>query len=81
MMQVLGCPPVEVGVSAWVTVVGITQRVVQGYGVIPSRDVSQGGKRWMGRTDPQTEASFHTARISACTAMSAGEALNVLLNF
>ena len=77
--QVLGCPPVQVGVSAWVTVVGITQRVVQGYGVNPERGCKSGKKK-MGTTDPRTEASFHTARISAGPAMSAWEALNFLLN-
>ena len=62
MTQVLGCPPVQVGVSAWVTVVSITQRVVQGYGVNPERGCKSGKKK-MGTTDPRTEASFHTARI------------------
>ena len=61
------------------SLVGITQRVVQGYGVNPERGCKSGRKK-TGTTDPWTEASFHTARISAGPATSAGEALNILLN-
>ena len=54
--------------------------MVQGYGVNPEQGCESGRKK-VGRTDPQTEASSHTARISAGPTMSAGEALNVLLKF